>query len=207
MSKAVKRMAVPLTVALMCAVTAWQVPAGAKTMTNYLHVRPNQGPPGTQVSLEGQIMVLGCVAIWFVDSAGTGWFWGVVPQSIYLTRHVPIGAALGSGEVLARFGEPDPIWHTCRHFYGGLDAPFTVANGPGIFDFTPHRGPVGTLVTIDGVGFSTATAVLFHGVKSAFRIVADSEIRARVPSGARTGQIRIVTPIVVAGSGPSFTVT
>ena len=201
------RIIIPVTIALMCAVSGWQVPAGAATTTNSLQLRPVQGPPGTQVRVDGQINDLGCVAIWFVDSVGASWFWAAVPSgSIYLTRHVPAGAALGDAEVRTRFGIFDS--GTCRHFRGdGPVAAFTVTNGPGIFGFTPHRGPVGTVVTINGVGFNTASNVLFHGRKTQYTIVSDSEIMAWVPSGATTGQIRIHTADGPIGSGPSFTVT
>jgi IPT/TIG domain len=78
-----------------------------------------------------------------------------------------------------------------------------------ITSFAPTSGPVGTVVTLTGTGFTGATAVNFNGTTAAiFSVVSATQITATVPSGATTGTIS-VTPL----SGPdvisatSFTVT
>jgi hypothetical protein len=78
-----------------------------------------------------------------------------------------------------------------------------------ITSFAPTSGPVGTVVTLTGTGFTGATAVNFNGTTAAiFSVVSATQITATVPSGAATGTIS-VTPL----SGPdvisatSFTVT
>jgi len=70
----------------------------------------------------------------------------------------------------------------------------------------PRTGPVGTPVTLTGVGFTGVTAVKFNGVTASFTIVSDTKITTTVPAGATTG------PVTATGSlgtvqGPKFTVT
>jgi hypothetical protein len=61
--------------------------------------------------------------------------------------------------------------------------------------FEPTAAPVGSIITITGKYFSTATTVSFGGVPATqFIIVDDEHIQATVPVGAKTGQIGITTP-------------
>jgi glucose/arabinose dehydrogenase len=69
-------------------------------------------------------------------------------------------------------------------------SPFTVTFG--ITSFTPTSGPVGTVVTIKGVGFTNPSTVQFHGVSSTdVTFVSSSQLKATVPAGARTGTITV----------------
>jgi glucose/arabinose dehydrogenase len=80
----------------------------------------------------------------------------------------------------------------------------------GITGFTPTSGPVGTLVTISGVGFTNSSTVQFRGVSSSnVTFVSSSKLKATVPAGARTGTITVTrtgTPSMTE-SASSFTVT
>jgi len=70
---------------------------------------------------------------------------------------------------------------------------------PGITDFYPKHGPVGTLVTVIGSGFTDVRTVTFNKVAAAdVSRVSDTELRVRVPEGARSGVITIST-----AAGPS----
>jgi hypothetical protein len=60
-----------------------------------------------------------------------------------------------------------------------------------ISSITPTSGPVGTVVTINGTGFTTATSVLFGSSTSSFTIVSNTVIEAVVPTNASTGNIFI----------------
>src|SRR5664280_1147846 len=72
---------------------------------------------------------------------------------------------------------------------------------PSITSFAPSVGPVGTVVTLNGHGFTGVTAVAFNGVAaSTVTVVSDARISATVPVGATTGKIT-VTPL----SGPVMT--
>ena len=60
-----------------------------------------------------------------------------------------------------------------------------------VSSISPTSGPVGTMVTINGSGFATATAVNFGGSSATFTVVSGSVIEADVPVGATTGNITI----------------
>lgn len=60
-----------------------------------------------------------------------------------------------------------------------------------ISSITPTSGPVGTVVTINGSGFTTATSVLFGSSTASFTIVSNTVIEAVVPTNASTGNIFI----------------
>lgn len=60
-----------------------------------------------------------------------------------------------------------------------------------ISSITPTLGPVGTVVTINGSGFTTATSVLFGSSTATFTIVSNTVIEAVVPTNASTGNIFI----------------
>jgi hypothetical protein len=72
-----------------------------------------------------------------------------------------------------------------------------------ITDFNPVLGPAGTMVTIDGLNFSSVTAVTFNGAGAHFSVVGagGTQISATVPSAASSG------PIKVTGGASSYTTT
>jgi len=82
-----------------------------------------------------------------------------------------------------------------------------VSTGPAITSFTPTTGPVGTSVTINGTGFSGATAVRFNGTNATYTLNSATQITATVPSGATTGKIGVTTAGGSALSTTNFTVT
>ncbi|MCD8518516.1 MAG: hypothetical protein LRY32_02200, partial [Flavobacterium sp.] len=60
-----------------------------------------------------------------------------------------------------------------------------------VSSISPLSGPVGTVVAINGSGFTTATSVTFSGVSASFTIVSNILIEAIVPSGTSSGNIVI----------------
>lgn len=56
---------------------------------------------------------------------------------------------------------------------------------------TPFSGPAGTVVTINGNGFSTASNVNFGAYTASFTLISESIIEAIVPVGAASGNIII----------------
>jgi hypothetical protein len=69
----------------------------------------------------------------------------------------------------------------------------TVISGPKINSFSPASGPVGTLVSIVGTGFSSVSSVRFNSTNaSSFNLVSSAQVTATVPSGATTGLITVV---------------
>ena len=85
-------------------------------------------------------------------------------------------------------------------------APASWAAVPAISSFSPTSGPVGTSVTINGTGFSGATAVKFNGTTATFTVNSDMKITATVPPGATTGKISVTTPSGTDTSGTKFNV-
>jgi len=60
-----------------------------------------------------------------------------------------------------------------------------------ISSITPASGPVGTLVTINGAGFTTASTVRFGALNAVFTVVSNTLITATVPANATTGDVTI----------------
>jgi large repetitive protein len=85
--------------------------------------------------------------------------------------------------------------------------PSALAEAPTITSFSPTSGLVGTLVTIDGTNFVDVTAVKFKNTPAAFMVNSSTQITARVPTGAKTGRISVVTVNGTARSKEKFTVT
>jgi hypothetical protein len=74
----------------------------------------------------------------------------------------------------------------------------------------PDSGPVGTTVTIYGVGFSTTPAnnlVKFNGTTATVSASQTGSISTTVPSGATTGRIAVTVGGVTVTSGQDFVVT
>ena len=84
---------------------------------------------------------------------------------------------------------------------------FTNAAGPIITDFFPGLGPVGSLVTIDGINFTSATTLKFGGTAASAALVSDSQISAKVPNGASTGPISVTGNSTTYTTSSNFTVT
>jgi subtilisin-like proprotein convertase family protein len=89
-----------------------------------------------------------------------------------------------------------------------LSNPITVtpANAVAVSGFTPSSGSTGTLVTINGSGFTGATSVKFNGVSASFTVVSDNVVTATVPLGATSGSLSVTAPCGIATSGASFTI-
>ncbi len=77
---------------------------------------------------------------------------------------------------------------------------------PTISGVRPIAGPVGTVVTLSGSGFSGATVVELVHAEAVFTVLSDTQIRLIVPAGARSGRIGVTTPAGSAVSAAWFTV-
>jgi hypothetical protein len=71
-----------------------------------------------------------------------------------------------------------------------------------ILNVTPSSGPVGTVITLTGSGFTNATSVIIGGMEAMFTVVSDTEITCVIPPGATTGPVTVTSP---AGTGTSAT--
>ncbi|MGB8839105.1 MAG: IPT/TIG domain-containing protein, partial [Candidatus Acidiferrales bacterium] len=78
-----------------------------------------------------------------------------------------------------------------------------------VLDFTPASGPVGTVVTISGTGYSATASqdtVSFNGTTATITSATVNQIVATVPSGATTGPIKVTSPAGTFTTPTSFTV-
>ncbi len=78
---------------------------------------------------------------------------------------------------------------------------------PSIGNFSPSSGPVGTVVTMNGSGF-TGSNLAWVGAahNGVVTVVSDTQVRITIPAGATTGAIGVFNPSYVAFSATSFTV-
>ncbi len=75
-----------------------------------------------------------------------------------------------------------------------------------ISGFMPNTGPVGTVVTISGSGFTGATDVQFNGLTASYTVDNDGQITATVPLSATTGPITVIVGACQVISTGNFTV-
>ncbi|MDP4302810.1 cellulase family glycosylhydrolase [Leptothrix discophora] len=84
----------------------------------------------------------------------------------------------------------------------------TTLVAPSIASYSPAVGPVGTVVTINGKGFTGANAAwagLAHdaGVK----VISDTQVQVTIPAGATSGAIGVFNPAGVAFTATGFSVS
>jgi uncharacterized repeat protein (TIGR03803 family) len=95
-------------------------------------------------------------------------------------------------------------------FQGGANGAgtiFSLSLGLGPFVKTlPASGRVGAAVMILGTDLTGATSVTFDGTAAKFTVTSSSEITTTVPSGATTGEVKVVTPSGTLSSNVSFMV-
>ncbi len=76
---------------------------------------------------------------------------------------------------------------------------------PTLASFAPQVGAAGTLVVLEGTGFTNVQSVRFGGVVATYAVVSATRIDATVPAAARSGPIEVHTDLGVASSSNSFT--
>jgi hypothetical protein len=146
---------------------------------------PTSGATGTLVTILGS-GVNSATAVRFNGIAAT--FHSEDPTSV--TAMVPNGATTGAISVVTGTGTATS------------STAFTVTRS--VTGFSPTSGPPGTVVTINGVGFTAGSTVSFSGTPAAATtFVSATQVRATSPAGASAG------PISVDGatSAASFTPT
>ncbi len=167
--------------------SSWSfIVAAAPSITSFT---PTSGPVGTNVTISGSGFT-GTTAVTFHGTAAN---FNVV-SSTRITATVPSGATSGTIAVTNPGGK------------GTSTTSFIVIAAPTVTSFTPTSGPVGTSVSVNGTGFTGATAVTFSGRAATFSVVSAARITAIVPAGATGGPIAVTTPAGTATSAASFTV-
>ena len=65
---------------------------------------------------------------------------------------------------------------------------------------SPASGPVGTSVTVTGLGFNGATDVALNGTSVTYSVLNDNQLTFTVPAGATTGTVTVTGPLNTATS-------
>jgi uncharacterized repeat protein (TIGR03803 family) len=108
-----------------------------------------------------------------------------------------------------------PVQGTNGDFYGTtyMDGPggggviYRLSTGLAPFVKTaPTGGKVGAAVKILGNKLTGATSVTFNGTAAVFTVASATEITTKVPSGATTGTVQVVTPTATLDSNMPFNV-
>lgn len=153
---------------------------------------PTNGPVGTVVIVRGTKLD-GTTAVQF-NRVSAATF--TINSATNLSATVPAGATTGPISVVTSAG----IATSANSF--------TVLRGPAILDFTPKSGNIGTVVQLIGVNFDGTTSISFGGVATTtFTMNSPSQVTVTVPTGAVTGRIKLTTPVGMATSSDSFSVT
>jgi len=153
-------------------------------------INPKTGPEDTEVTITGTNFD-GVTLVKFNGTPATNF---AIDSNTQIRARVPLGATTGKVSVTNSAGIA---------LSGGI---FTVKPPPTIASFTPTEGQVGTEVTIAGLYFTGLTDVKFGEISAGFTLVSDTQIRAFIPAGAKTGTIRITTTNGSRQSNNHFTV-
>ena len=150
---------------------------------------PASGAVGTLVSIYGSnLTYTTAVKIHGVSAVFT------VVNSAKITATVAAGTTTGKIAITASGGSATSV------------ASFIVTSIPTITSITPAKGPVGTVVTINGTNFTDVTAVKFNGTPAAsFTVVSTTTITASVASGTTAGLVTVTTLGGTATSATTFT--
>lgn len=107
-----------------------------------------------------------------------------------------LGGVVMWGLLLGMFGTaPNPAYATKK------------PTAPTITSFKPSSGATGNKVTITGTNLSGATKVSFKGAAATIIKDTATKITTKVPTGAKTGPIKVTTSGGTATSASSFKVT
>jgi predicted outer membrane repeat protein len=166
--------------------TNFTVTAAPTTVTSF---SPTSGPVGTTVTITGTALS-GATAV-SLDGYPASF---TVVSNTSITFTVPKGAATGAIHVKT------------ASTLAASSTNFTVTAPASINSFSPSSGPVGTKITITGVGFTGATAASVGGYPGSFTVVNDTTVTLTVPSGAKSGSVHVQTPSGLAASTASFAI-
>ena len=155
---------------------------------------PGSLPQGDTVTIRGSGFT-GATAVTFARVGG-----GTVPAASFrVVNDTRVTAVVPPGATTGRVSMTTPN--------GTGTSTVDLLIEPRITAFSPASGPVGTLVTITGSGFTGATSVRFGMTPAtSFTVVSDTQLTVTVPVGARTSKIQVVTPGGSATSMGKFTV-
>jgi aryl-phospho-beta-D-glucosidase BglC (GH1 family) len=158
---------------------------------------PASGPVGTVVTVNGRGFT-GLNQAW-VGLAKNAAVSVVSDTQVRVT--IPAGATTGS---IGLFN-PSYVSFSATSFTVSAASP--TYTQPYIDSFSPASGPVGTVVTVNGRGFTGLNlAWIGQAHNGTVSVVSDTQVRVTIPAGATTGAIGLFNPSYVSFSATSFTV-
>ncbi|MEU9763747.1 IPT/TIG domain-containing protein [Streptomyces sp. NPDC047987] len=149
-------------------------------------ISPSAGPAagGNTVTLTGQNL-LGATDVRF----------GAVLASynVVSSTEISAGPPAGSGVVAVTVTTPGGSSNSLTYAY---------VSAPTLISVTPSSGPASgvTVVTLNGTGLTTATAVKAGGVTTSFTVLSDTQMTAAIPAGA-VGDVAVQVTTVGGTSG------
>ena len=157
---------------------------------------PSAGPAGTVVTLNGSGLTGSSLA--WIGAAKNAAVRVISDSQVQLT--IPPGATSGA---IGIFNAQHAAF-TARAF---TVTGATRHGQPGIMNFSPHAGPVGTVVTVNGSGFTGSNVAWIGAAKNAaVKVISDTQVQVTIPSGATSGAIGIFNPAHAAFTASAFTV-
>ena len=150
------------------------------------------GAIGTAVTITGTNFGTQLVAstVTFNGTVATSTTW----SNTSIVATVPVGATTGPVVVTVNYDASTGIT-------------FTVPQSPAIQSLSTTLGPVGTALSINGVGFGpTAGTVTFNGTSATTTSWSNTSIACTVPAGASSGPV-VATSAGKSSNGYPFTVT
>lgn len=172
-------------------------PAGSNPQQSIASFTPASGGVGTVVTLNGSGFT-GVNAAW-VGAAKNAVVRVLNDRQVQVT--IPAGATSGAIGVF----NPAHAAFTATSFTVLTTA--AAYRQPAISGFSPAAGPVGTVVTLSGSGFTGLDHAWVGNAKNApVRVLSDTQVQVTIPAGATSGSIGLFNPSYVAFAASWFTV-
>ena len=168
---------------------------GAPCTPSITNFSPGSGPAGTEVTLNGSC---------FTGSNGASV--GTVSASLTVISDTQVKVTIPAGATTGAIGISNPTFSafTATSFTVTVTATFPQQS---IANFSPASGPAGTVVTLNGSGFTGSNGATVGAVSASLNVLSGTQAQVTIPAGATTGAIGIFNPTFSAFTATSFTVT
>ena len=184
--------------AVLLATTSCGSQAAAARQQAIASFSPASGPVGTVITLRGSGFT-GSKQAWVGSSHSAAL---KVLSDSRATVTVPADASSGAVAIL----NSKHAAFTATAF--ALTQSAAALPQQSISGFSPMSGPVGSVVTVTGSGFTGSNAAWVGASHDAkLTVVSDTQVRVTIPAGAASGQLAILNPKHAAFSPQTFTVT
>ncbi|MDO8704282.1 MAG: cellulase family glycosylhydrolase [Sulfuricaulis sp.] len=158
---------------------------------------PSSGPVGTVVTLNGSGFT----------GSNLAWVGNAHNATVNVISDTQAQVTIPAGTTTGAIGIFNPAYVAFTASSFTVTGSTTAYQQQGIMNFSPSSGPVGTVVTLNGSGFSGSNLAWVGAAKNAaVRVISDTQVQLTIPAGATTGAIGIFNPTYVAFTATSFTV-